>query len=906
MMSVHHRTTADLEPEETWHASTAETVARSLGVDPGKGLRAADVERRLNEVGPNHLPEPPRRSALALFVDQFRNLLVIVLMAAAVLAGVVGDVKDTVVIAVVLTFNAALGFFQEHRAERSLAALRAMLVPVARVRRDGQVQEVAAEGLVPGDVVLLEAGDRVPADGRLRAAPSLEIDESTLTGESTPSAKRLDPVAIEAGVADRRGSAFMNTTVTRGRAELLVTATGDRTEVGKLAGLLAAAESGPTPLQEQLHALGKRLALVAGVAVVLFTVVSLLRGEPLRDLVLELVALAVAAIPEGLPAVVTVTLAVGTAQLAKRGAIVKRLSSVETLGATSVICSDKTGTLTLNQMTARVLLARGRLFSVTGEGYAAYGDVTATDGGGDEDLRAALMPFVLCNDSALVDDHLVGDPTEGALVALAGKAGIDVGAERVAALRVAEVPFDSATKFMATIHDVPGSDRRVVHAKGALDALLPRCRWVAATEGRVAIDAESLDELHREMEDLAGRGLRVLAAATGEVEAGVELAGDLDPLVDGLTLVGLVGLLDPPRPEARDAIALCHRAGIGVVMITGDHAATASSIARELGIEGEVLTGAELDRLTDLELAERVDRLGVVARVAPEHKVRMVEALKARGHVVAMTGDGVNDAPALKTADIGVAMGITGTEVTKEAGAMVLTDDDFATIVGAVEGGRAIYANLVKFVRFQLSTNVGAIGSMVLAPVLGLPVPFTALQLLWVNIIMDGPPAMALGVDPPARGTMDDPPRDPHVSILSGSRLRRVVVAGVVMTAGTLGVLAYERGAGTEAHALAVAFTTFVAFQLFNALNVRSEHRSVFDRETLRNGKLWAALGLVLVLQVLAVHVGPVQSIFGTADLTLVDWLVAVSVASSILWVEELRKLLARRPTTSTPSGRTA
>ena len=719
----------------SWHAASIADVAESLGVDPATGLTTLDAEGRLRDEGPNRLPDQARRSALALFVDQFRNLLVLILLAAAVVAGVVGNLKDTVVIAVVLVFNAVLGFTQEHRAERSLAALQAMLVPTARVRRDAAVAEVPAETLVSGDVVLFEAGDRIPADGRLFASHALEIDESTLTGESSAVAKGVEPVAEDSVVADRTGSAFTNTTVTRGRGELLVHGTGPRTEVGRLAGLLALAESGPTPLQQQLDGLGRRLSLVAAAAVALFTTVSLLRGERIEDLVLEIVALAVAAIPEGLPAVVTVTLAAGTARLAKRGAIVKRLASVETLGATSVICSDKTGTLTVNQMTARSLTARGRQFDVTGEGYEGEGLVRPTDGGTRDDLRAAIVAFVLCNDSAFVDHHLVGDPTEGALVTLAHKAGIDVATERAGAPRLAEVPFDSTTKFMATVHQATG--RRVVHLKGALEALLPRCSSVATSTGIGPLDAAAADALVEEMETLAARGLRVLAVATGAVAAGVDLTGELEPHLHGLTMVGMVGLLDPPRTEARMAIARCRRAGVKVVMITGDHAATASAIAQQLDIRGNVLTGAELQRLDDRELEQRVDHLGVIARVSPEHKVRVVAALKARGHVVAMTGDGVNDAPALKTADIGVAMGITGTEVSKEAAAMVLTDDNFATLVEAVRGGRAIYANLVKFVRFQLTTNVGAILSMVLAPVLGLPTPFTALQLLWVNIIMD-------------------------------------------------------------------------------------------------------------------------------------------------------------------------
>jgi len=881
--------------ERPWHTTPVAVAAEALGVDPAAGLADKDAEVRLGEAGLNRLPETKARSTLAIFLDQFRNVLVLVLLAAAVVAGLLGDLKDTVVIGVVLLFNAVLGFAQEQRAERSLTALRSMLVPTARVRRSSAVRDVKAESLVPGDVVLFEAGDRVPADGLLLAAHALEIDESTLTGESTAVSKDVGASDLDTIVAERRGSAFTNTTVTRGRGELLVHGTGPRTEIGRLAGSLAAATSGPTPLQRQLDALGKRLVLVAGVAAALFTAVSLLRGDRLGDLVLEVVALAVAAIPEGLPAVVTVTLAAGSSQLAKRGAIVKRLASVETLGATSVICSDKTGTLTRNQMTAPCLVTQGHLFDVTGDGYGDKGQVQPTDGGTDADLQAALLPFVLCNDSTLVDESNVGDPTEGALLTLGQKAGIDVAGERARAPRIAEVPFDSTTKFMATIH--AEGERRVAHLKGALEALLPRCSSVATPAGARPLDHTAVADLHRHMEAMAQRGMRVLAAATGEVTLDADPASDVTPRLHALTLVALVGLLDPPRPEAREAIARCRRAGIRVVMITGDHAATALAIATDLGIHGQVVTGAELGRLTDDELAERVDDLGVVARVAPEHKVRVVTALKARGHVVAMTGDGVNDAPALKTADIGIAMGITGTEVSKEAAALVLTDDNFATIIRAVEGGRAIYANLVKFVCFQLATNVGAILSMVLAPVLGLPAPFNAIQLLWVNIIMDGPPAMALGLDPPARGTMDAPPRDPRVPILSRRRLGRVVLVGATMTAGTLSVLTWQSSIGTDEHALTVAFTTFVLFQLFNALNVRSEERSVFSPDTLRNARLWGALGVVLGLQILAVHAGPVQSIFSTADLTIGDWALCAAVASTVLGLEEIRKIINRRTT---------
>jgi Ca2+-transporting ATPase len=653
------------------------------------------------------------------------------------------------------------------------------------------------------------------------------------------------------------------------------------TEVGRVADLLHNTETGPTPLQRQLQALGHRLALVAAVAVGLFATLSLVRGETIGDTVVNSVALAVAAIPEGLPAVVTVTLAVGTAQLAKRGAIVKRLASVETLGATSVICSDKTGTLTLNAMTVREIWADGRPHEVSGEGYRLDGAITPPDGVG---LQRALVGLVRCNDTHVRDGSVIGDPMEAALLVAAAKGGIDLDFERTSCPRVAEVPFDSATKLMATLHREPDGGLRL-HVKGAPDVLV----------GRSSLDAAGRREAEAVVEAMGRRGHRVLAAAERALPADALDHQEPADLLHDLELVALVGLVDPPRPEAKEAISVCHRAGISVKMITGDHLTTARAIASDLGIRGEAISGADLDRLTDAELAKRIESIGVVARVAPGHKVRIVQALRRDGQVVAMTGDGVNDAPALKAADIGVAMGVTGTEVTKEAAAMVLTDDDFATIVRAVRAGRTIYANIVKFVRFQLSTNLGAIMTLVGAQVAALPVPFTALQVLWVNLIMDGPPAMALGVDPPARDTMSRRPRVASDRILGGRRLGVLVAYGAVMAAGTLGVLTWAQTTYTEDAALALTFTTFVLFQLFNVFNARSEHLSVFSRETLRNGRLWLAVAGVLVLQVLAVHWDPVQTVFGTADLAVGDWVVAVLVASTVLWFDEARKLVVRR-----------
>jgi P-type Ca2+ transporter type 2C len=889
----------------------ATTVAEALAVEPARGLSEEEVARRREVFGENRLAEQPRRPAWLRFLDQFRSLLILILLGAALLAGLVGDLKDTIVILVVLLINATVGFVQENKAERSLEALRDMLVPTARVRRGGEARVVDAGELVPGDLVLLEAGDRVPADGRFLVAQSVEVDESALTGESQPVAKDTAPVGAAPGervpLADRTGMGYMNTTLTRGRAELVVTATGMQTEVGAIAELLKSGEDPKSPLQVQLDSVGKRIAAIGGIAIAIYATIALVRGESLGELALSAVALAVATVPEGLPAVLALTLALGVARMARRGAIVKRLASVETLGSATVICSDKTGTLTLNQMTARALVFAGRRLRVDGEGYSPQGAIIDESTGAPAgDLDGLLEPLVLCSDATLAVSAaggragIVGDPTEGALVVAAAKTGISAPSLRAAVPRIAELPFDSARKFMATVHDDGGRAR--VYVKGAPDVLLARSAAVLTEEGVRELDAAERERLAGEVTALASRGLRVLAAATTLLDdlptSGDSAAAEaLAERLTGLTLLGLVGIADPPRPQAKDAIALAHRAGVSVKMITGDHRDTAAAIARELGIRGEVVTGAELDRMTPEELSERVEQVGVFARVAPEHKVAIVSALTARGHVAAMTGDGVNDAAALRSAHMGVAMGITGTEVTKEAGDMILTDDDFATIVASVREGRSIYDNVVKFVRFQLSTNIGAILSFLGATVAGLAAPLTAIQVLWVNIIMDGPPAMALGVDPARPGLMDDPPRKPEERILNRTRLIRMFRAGAVMATGTLAVLALAEDAYGAAVAATMAFTTFVLFQFFNALNARAERETVFTRHLFTNRWLWISFGAVVLLQVLVVHVPWLQGLFDTTPLTGSQWLVCTMVAASVLVVEEAIKL-ARRVTT--------
>jgi Ca2+-transporting ATPase len=878
-----------------WHFLRAADAAAHCAVDPCVGLSASEVATRQASRGLNRLPSQKPRSPWWLFARQFTSALILVLIGAAGLAASIGNVKDASVILAVVIINAFVGFYQEYRAEQSLAALRKMLSTRTHVRRDGDKIEVDAESLVPGDIVLIEAGDRVPADGRVVLAANLDIDESALTGESLPSAKQTDAMsAVDLPVADRSNMAYMNTMVTRGRGEMIVTATGGTTEMGRLAVQLAATREPPSPLQVQLDRLGKRLGLIAVFLVGLLFSLELLRGVDLADATIDAIALAVAAIPEGLPVVVTVTLALGMRQMARHRAIVKKLASVETLGSTTVICSDKTGTLTLNQMTARAFLFRGQRFEVSGEGYGAGGEVHARHATGSvHDLAPLMTAVVACNDSRVEHGQAIGDPTEAALLTLAAKAGYEHAAVLKSFPRVAEIPFDSAHKFMATFH-VDGENIRAF-VKGAPDILLAHCSSILASDGEKTLDDTALRQIDDEYRALAAEGLRGLLVATRTWRADeLSTASDLLPEIADLTFIGLVGLMDPPRPEALEAIENCRSAGIAVKMITGDHRDTGVAIAHKLGLDGDALTGAELDTINAQVLAERIEDITVFARVAPQHKVQIVRALQSQGHVVAMTGDGVNDAPALRAADIGVAMGVTGTEVAKEAASMVLTDDNFSTIVNAVKQGRALYDNILKFVRFQMSTTVGAILTVFTAPLVGLPEPFNPIQILWVAMIMDGPPAVSLALDTARPGIMSDSPRPRGQSVLPAARLVRIIVYGITMMAGTLGVLYFALEHGDTENAMTLAFTTFVLFQFFNVFNARVEDGSAFNGEFFKNRMLWGSLGGVLGLQAVAVHWEPAQAIFQTSDLSATQWALAVSIASLILLFEEGRKLLVR------------
>ncbi len=902
-----------IDSQVDWFRMTAGETLSSLDVDARVGLSAAEVARRTELYGSNRLDEVPRRPAWKRFLDQFKDLMIYILIAAGVISALVGDLKDPIVIAIVLLINATLGFIQENKADNALAALEEMLESTARVRRDGVVQEIPSTEIVPGDIVLMEAGDRVPADGRFVIAANTSVDESMLTGESVPTDKSNDPDAPsgstnEVPLADRHSVAHMNTTVVRGRAELAVTATGMSTEMGRLADLISGADPKVTPLQEQIDQLGKRLAAIAFVAVVIVFIVALVQADELNsdsisEALLTSVALAIAAIPEGLPAVVTVTLAVGVSRLAKRNAIVKRLASVETLGSTNVICSDKTGTLTLNQMTATRLETPGRSYTVEGLGYGTEGQIRLDGQPLDEkqlrEVGAALSAGVLCNDSHLreVDGvtKLVGDPTEGALLVVAAKAGIDAHDLRHKYPRVDEVPFDSATKFMATLHAHPEDPKKsLLIVKGAPDVVSEHCSTITTADGLQALDAVGVELLRSTNEGLGSEGLRVLALAVRELPVPAhEYEGDLTTELNGLSLIAFIGILDPARPEAIDAIAQCKDAGIKVKMITGDHPSTAGAIASAIGIEGRVVTGADLDAISDEDLPTEIQTIGACARVTPDHKVRVVKALQANGNIVAMTGDGVNDAASLKQAEIGVAMGITGTEVTKEAGDMILSDDNFATIVHAVEGGRATYDNIITFVRFQLSTNISAIATILIAQLAGFGTILNAIQILFVNIIADGPPAIALGVDPPKPDVMERPPRQRDEVILSGERLARIMVSAAVITAGTLGLFMAFRNTDEEA-ALTMAFSSFVFFQLVNSFCVRSGNDSVFSRYSLSNRSLLIALVSVLAIQVAVVEVPFLQTVFETVSLSWSQWGWVLLTPLTLLVVEEIRKIIAR------------
>ncbi|MFO7265159.1 MAG: cation-translocating P-type ATPase [Bacillota bacterium] len=872
--------------DDRWHALPAADVVRRLATDASAGLSPEEARARLARFGPNQLPEAEKPSPLSLFLRQFQDFMILVLLAAAGVSALLGEWLDAAAVAAIVVLNGVLGFVQEYRAERSLEALRDLTAPAARVLRAGRERVVAAEEVVPGDVVLLFEGDRVPADGRLLETQALAVDESVLTGESAPAAKNAAVVhRPETQPGDRKNMVFKGTAVARGRGTMVVTATGPHTEIGRIAGLMRALEQEPTPLQRRLAQLGRWL--VAGCLGVVAAVFALgvLQGQPAYRMFLTAVSLAVAAIPEGLPAVVTIALALGVQQMLRRKAIVRRLSAVETLGCATVICADKTGTLTRNEMTATRLWTPRLDVEVTGEGYRAAGEFRA-DGKvveplADPDLALALRIGWLCNHARLQpapgragEWTALGDPTEAALLVLAAKAGLG---ERPRDRVVAELPFDAYRKRMSVL--VREGARTVVMTKGAPDLLVDRCTRVRRGGAEHPLTAGERRRIEVVVDEMTKQALRVLALAYA-VRVGPPPAGELHPdeWERELVFVGLVGLMDPPRPEAKRALRVAERAGIRTIMVTGDHPHTAAAVARELGIlaPGDpVATGAMLDQWSDEELARELGRVSVFARVAPHHKLRIVQALRRSGEVVAMTGDGVNDAPAVKEADIGVAMGRAGTDVTREAADMVLADDNYATIVAAVEEGRGIYDNIRKFIRYLLGCNVGEVLTMLCAALAGLPLPLLPMQILWMNFVTDGLPAIALGLDRPAADCMRRPPRPRGESVFAGGLHVQIVLRGVVIAACTLFVFltALAGGAG-EVRARTLAFTTLVVLQLVYVFQCRSGAAGA------PNYYLLAAVAASLAMQLAVLHAPALQDVFGVVPLAGRDWLLVAWVTA--------------------------
>jgi P-type Ca2+ transporter type 2C len=895
---------ADLPNEQPkWFTLSAEEVAKKLDVDPAKGLSTDEAKARQQKYGPNVLAEKKKESGLHAFLRQYQDLMQYILLGAAIVNLIFTKTWGTTIVLVVLTiFNAVLGMRGESKAEASLAALSKAMKSIARVRRNGEAIEIDAAELVPGDIVLMEAGNRVPADGRLFVAATVEIEEAALTGESVASSKDTETIAkADAALGDRHCMAYMNTSVTRGRCEMIVTTTGMGTEMGNIADLLNKTESDKTPLQKQLDKLTTIIAGLAGLAFVIMILLGIRNGQNLQAVFISGIALAISAIPTGLPAVVTTMYSMGVRALADQHAIVKRLPSVETLGSVSAICSDKTGTLTLNKMTAREFTIPGKNhYKVTGEGYSTQGQLLH-DGGAKVDLDEIMLPMALCADARLDGENLIGDPTEGALIVLAEKGGISVEGARKNYPRVAEVPFDSDYKFMATFHNMTDAKGKpVVRAliKGAPDVLIARSSffWTPGGELQPVTD-ENRPLALTENERMGKAGERVMIVARRDFDPQTfdPKAKLIDSMHD-LTLLAMVGIVDPPRTEAKDAIAKCHSAGIQVRMITGDHAVTAAAIGRELGITGTALTGAQFKAMSDEELIGKLDDIGVVARVAPEDKIRLVTLLQRKQNIVAMTGDGVNDAPALKKADIGVAMGITGTEVSKGAAVMILTDDNFATIVKAVEYGRYIYNNLFNFVRFQMAQLVAFIISYLLAAyffILG-GTPFSPIAVLFVNFLITVPLAIALGFDKPAPDLMEHKPRPLAQPVLSRSQWVRIFFVGLVTSIITMYLEAIHQ-VETPALAATMGIVAFSLMSVSMGLSARSETKSAFNRDIFQDRTQFMLYGIAVVVTYLATELGFLQRILGTVSLTGPQWLRCIAAALILLLIDEVVKFFMRR-----------
>lgn len=886
-------------PQEThplWHTLASELVFAHLKSTPA-GLTGGEAARRLAEHGPNELKAAHRISPWTILFEQFKNVLIVILLVATALSAFLGHGIEAIAITVIVLFAVLLGFVQEYRAERAIEALRQMAAPTATVLRDGKEVEIPARDLVPGDVVLLRAGNKIPADVRLIEAVNLQIEEAALTGESVPVEKHAAALANgELALGDRKNMAYAGTAATYGRGRAVVVATGMNTEFGKIAQMLQTVETGKTPMQKNLDKLGHTLARAAFVVVAIIVALGLFRGQPFIEMLIFGIALAVAVVPEALPAVVTISLAIGVQRMVKRNALIRRLPAVETLGSTSIICSDKTGTLTKDEMTVRKIFVAGQMLNISGAGYEPRGQFSRNGATvvPASPLIQLLRAAALASDAHIVHSetdgrwYVKGDPTEGALVVAAAKAGLTKADLESQFPRVNEIPFTSETKRMTTLHAL--TEGVVAYSKGAPEIILASCRRQLTADGEAQLDAANREAILDAARQMASEALRVLAVAS-KPDASL---GNADR---EMTFLGLVGMIDPPRPEAKAAIQTCEQAGIKPVMITGDHPLTAQAVARELGLlkTGRVVTGAELEAMSEAELEREVETIEVYARVSPAHKLRVVTALQKKGHIVAMTGDGVNDAPALKKADIGIAMGITGTDVTKEAAAMTLTDDNFASIVAAVEEGRRVFGNTKKYLMFLLSCNIGEIILITGTTLLGLPLPLTAVQILYVNLATDGLPALALAVDPPEPDLMRRPPRNPRTGVFTRPVLTLMTVAGLWSAVVNLGLFAWAVNSGRSLEeSMTMTFVSLILIQFFNAYSFRSDRHSVLNRPFDNKWLNWAILWEVALL-VIIIYVPFLHDAFGTFYLPLVDWVIIILLAITIMPVLELAKWMERR-----------
>lgn len=883
------------EKSPLWHTLPCEVVFSDLNSTPA-GLSGSEAVQRLAQYGPNELQASHGVSPWAILLEQFKNILILILLAATVASAFLGHAVEAIAITVIVLFAVVLGFVQEYRAERAIEALRKMAAPTANALRDGKEVALPARDLVPGDVFLLRAGDKVPADSRLFESVNLQVEEAPLTGESVPIEKHAAPINGELTIGDRKNMVYAGTAATYGRGRAVVVATGMNTEFGKIARMIQTIEAGKTPMQENLNRLGHVLARAAFVIVALIVALGLFRGTPFIEMLIFGIALAVAVVPEALPAVVTISLALGVQRMVKRNALIRRLPAVETLGSTSVICSDKTGTLTKDEMTVRRIFVGGKLLEVSGAGYEPRGQFSYNESVMEppDTLKLLLQAATLASDADVVYNDLdkrwqiKGDPTEGALVVAAAKAGLKKTDLESQFPRVKEIPFTSETKRMTTLHDAPAGV--VAYAKGAPEMLLNSCALQLTESGETLLDATGKEKFLEAARRMAMEALRVLAIAYKPGAA-------IEDAEREMTFLGLVGMIDPPRPEAKAAIQTCEQAGIKTVMITGDHPLTAQAVARELGLlkTGRVVTGAELEALSDVEFEIEVEKIDVYARVSPAHKLRVVSALQKKGQIVAMTGDGVNDAPALKKADIGVAMGITGTDVSKEAAAMTLTDDNFASIVAAVEEGRGIFGNCKKYLMYLLSANTSELLIMVGAALLGLPMPLTAVQLLYVNLATDGLPALALAVDPPERDIMRRKPRNPRTGVFTRPVVTLMIAGGVWSAVVNLCLFVWALKSGySNEQAMTLTFVSLILIQFIMAYNYRSDRFSAlnkpFANKWLNMAVAWELIPLALILYLPAMH-----EAFSTFSLAHADWAVVILPALTVFPFMELSKWMVRR-----------